>query len=514
VIDVQPTALVGGSAAYNTISTYIGIAAAGGVVCLLIAYLLLRKTSSGAEALSKLDILYSNKHPFGTMLDQKPFAEDQMWRVLYVKEWKTPEGGFFSILFVICAIAVALLLFLPYQFDNTMETASLIPASAVDTIQRQSVAFDATITLSLYNFEPNCVKDPVSSVDSAGNVVTVGKCLSSVAVSSSLSALQSVNSSAAASIEYTRCLYRIATASAPAMCQVTWTRSKSIMPLQQAFVYFNFTDPMAFASSIGYQLTTTSGIADQNSTVGSYLSSPSGFAYRGISPTIVGIGVTSTIFNTTVSGETPSTGLRNQIASQTGGSTVSYNTFQTTSDLSFVMSFTRTDQIYLVNHIAKLSLVASLSQVSGALSGLLGGIGAAMAVFEVLFFASKFTPYDKEHCTSLDHDGDSTPKELKLTANPLAEPPMPAVLSSDIELAIARPPQLTTLPPTINSSDVSFSRQNSNLGQLQAGIPPAAVNSIRTTSGRMVSMTPKSAVARLTEAARMRAVRASSTEQR
>ena len=85
---------------------------------------------------------------------------------------------------------------------------------------------------------------------------------------------------------------------------------------------------------------------------------------------MVALTVTPAVYNTTLSGDTSGTGLRVEVGSTTLGETSSYSTFQSKQGMYFNATMTRANLIFVTQRAAKLSVVAALSQVAGALSGM------------------------------------------------------------------------------------------------------------------------------------------------
>ena len=104
-------------------------------------------------------------------------------------------GGLFMLLFAPTALAVTLLLVLPFWYTNISEAASLTPGSAHSVLQRQSVAFDATLTLHLQSYSEACVRTTaaITTVVDAmtGTQLKMGECATAISVQHTLGSLRS-----------------------------------------------------------------------------------------------------------------------------------------------------------------------------------------------------------------------------------------------------------------------------------------------------------------------------------
>ncbi len=146
VLESQPGPLPSQLATVTWLQLWILSATGMAVGLLSIVYLVARCCGrfgdSGPALLRSLDLMYQKNHPPGTLHNARPFKSSDQWRLLFIHEWATPEGGFFSILFLIFAITIGLLLFLPYQYDNVGETAALVPFTSIPISERRQLAFD------------------------------------------------------------------------------------------------------------------------------------------------------------------------------------------------------------------------------------------------------------------------------------------------------------------------------------------------------------------------------------
>jgi hypothetical protein len=259
----------------------------GGVaIGVIIGILFLTAHFSETEPLfrfSYCDWVYNSAHSVFTKPRRLSLKSSDRWKELYETEWKTPLGGFCSLFFLGLALAIAVLLALPYKFDNVAESQTLLPALLLDLNTRLAIRTDLVFSLTIHRYGQSCL----ASAASTG----VGACAAEIRnITTNLDSLPL--GSTVPQAPTLQCTYK------SRVCTVTFTCLSCKLGDELSQLVISMQQQQSFGQTMTWSLSTTSGVqtigveapGGQLSYVSHSISPPQAVNFfRGGAPTVVSI---------------------------------------------------------------------------------------------------------------------------------------------------------------------------------------------------------------------------------
>lgn len=141
---------------------------------------------------------------------------------------------------------------------------------------------------------------------------------------------------------------------------------------------------LSYATDFQWGAAAASGVPNQLSSIVDAITTPNALILRGPVATSLGLKITPATFKSVVGPplEPDGTGYLFEYASEKMGSTVTNDQFGYASGMNIFMNFTKSDQTFVISRTQIMSPIATVSQLSGALSGILGLCVAALGFLE------------------------------------------------------------------------------------------------------------------------------------
>ena len=351
---------------------------------ILVLFLLSRKVDALRDIIQwrKMDLLFVAKHPAAT----RPHLDvpaNERWKELFQNEWKTSLGGVMTLISIVLLFGVGLLLGLPLRYTNILETRSLIPSLDVNqNILNQFGSF-LTADLTLNGYADNCV--------------VVSTPLGEWGPCNALIQLETPNikiiGSAAGGENFMRCKYL----SNPNMCKLEWKCPMCSITSSPASLAFSFQQSFAYATSIFWNLTSDAGVIPTQFSQVSHTLRPSFFGqssslvFRGPSQTVISIGTVRSLFTSDVGSNR---GYQLSYVGAIPGTLSSGPQFLQNYGLKIAFNYTLDSALFSVVQNSLITVPAVLSNISGALAGVLGLMASVLAFIESKFLASKYVRAD------------------------------------------------------------------------------------------------------------------------
>jgi hypothetical protein len=278
----QPEQLADTSGPAN-IAAYSILGAGGGMLLITIAIFALSVRLDLFD-FSKLDIMYSGQHH----KDTRPKLESttEKWRELDIREWKNGLGGFCFLLTLILAATIVVLLVVPATMDSLMETTSLVPNLAFPLASRQIIRSQIKVSLAFNGFMDTCVASG-ATVSPPGSTCDPLMSFRVTNLGSNLGTGITCEAQVRA-------------------CIVTFTCSNCSMDADLASVSISAAQNLAFAHSLAYTVSTTTGHQPYNavatpdglpSIISGLLQAPTAdYVFRGSAPSVVSLGASYSVF--------------------------------------------------------------------------------------------------------------------------------------------------------------------------------------------------------------------------
>ncbi|CAG9317695.1 unnamed protein product [Blepharisma stoltei] len=284
--------------------------------------------------------LYSDKHNY--KLDAP------------MKLMKTKIGGLFSIFFIILAIILICSDIITYDLNNIEETKALVP---LVTLENDVSVFPASIMIitTFYRYGGECSEKKV--------------CKSSI----------------------THELYYITYDYLNVECEMTSENDCTITLYctncvieTGAYVQYNLLEVSSYTSAISVNVTSTSSIPNEISSINEVLIPDENSVFRGYNPTKFYFTMTPSLFRSYVSDwASKITGYHVSIASSpVGGSQYTITELPFTSDLKLQIWLDKSDTSLYTTRLAKQTFITLISTLLGSVFGVMSAIGGVMRIFE------------------------------------------------------------------------------------------------------------------------------------
>eukprot|EP00455_Lapot_gusevi_P045851 TRINITY_DN5928_c0_g1_i2.p1 TRINITY_DN5928_c0_g1~~TRINITY_DN5928_c0_g1_i2.p1 ORF type:complete len:1240 (+),score=239.82 TRINITY_DN5928_c0_g1_i2:112-3831(+) len=282
----------------------------------------------------------------------------------YLREWTTGLGGWLTLLTIVMAVFVFGILALPWVRDNVVEHRSQIPTVAVDTQQQQLVQGTFALNLQVINYPENCTTPGTTQCHP---LITLA--ISGMSVGSSQLSCRQVTGG---------------------LCAVSWICRQCRVSQRSASLAFTFDQPNSMATSLAYNVTTSTGIrrdfssSDQfmSSVASSIVSSSLGRVLRGRIPTQVYLDTLPTLYQDAMNELVTWGGYHVDLNSQIRGQEVDGSDIFYTSRLGVTFIFLQLDMTFLVRHSpAQTNTIFAIS-ILNALTAIFAGMRVLLLLLE------------------------------------------------------------------------------------------------------------------------------------
>ncbi|CAG9326896.1 unnamed protein product [Blepharisma stoltei] len=290
--------------------------------------------------LQKID-LYSDKHNY--ILDAP------------MKLMKTRMGGLFSIFFIILAIILIASDIITFEMANIEETKALVP---LVTLQNEISVFTGYIRVyaTFFRYGGECVTEKNTCQESISYNLYY--------------------------ITYDK-LQVNCTKSSENDCTISLACSNCVVETG-AYIQYNLLEVSSYTSAISVNVTSTSSIPNELSSINEVLVPNDNSVFRGYNPTQFFYTMTPSYFRSYVSDWTDKvTGYHVSVASSpVGGSQYTITELPFTSDLKLQVYLAKSDTSLYTTRAAKQTVIILISTLLGSVFGVMSAIGGVMRITE------------------------------------------------------------------------------------------------------------------------------------
>lgn len=375
-VSVQPKLYSKSSSkAENMTLTMISTMAAIGAVIICI-FLFIRKIR---RYLKSID-LYSDKHNYELNAPMKLM--------------KTEIGGFFTIIFIILAIILISSDSIRFKLNNIDETKALVPLVTLENDVDEFPAEQLTIISTFFRYGGDCVED--------------SKCHESISKELYYLTNDDIEMTCSKSTE-NDCTIEI--------------KCKNCVLDTGAYIQLNLLEKQSYTSAISVNVTSSSSIPNEISSIYQVLFPSSNAVFRGFKATQFYFSMTPSLFRSYVDiWDSKLTGYHVSVASPAiGGSQYQITELPFTSDLKLKIWLDKSDTSLYTTRLAKQSWIILVTSLLGSIFGIMSAIGGIMRMFEKNYHKIRHTYTHSKNKAKIYKERDGFKNMLHYSEIPVRE---------------------------------------------------------------------------------------------